>query len=158
MNDLDKPATRQSIAAKNRSGKLTVSGKLKVALDAMLFAAARRPDAAIAAGMTDHSLRSAMKKTHVMAYYRQGLDVLRTSERARNISALAKVRDESENGMAVVAAAKALEQLSEEEAQRRPYGGNITQPGLTVLIVNPTAPAQREPIDVTPAPQSLKPT
>src|ERR1043165_1664625 len=48
--------TRQAIAAKERSGKLTVTGKLKVALDEMLFKGSRRADAAAAAGMTDHGL------------------------------------------------------------------------------------------------------
>jgi hypothetical protein len=50
--------TRQSIAAKDRSGKLKVTGKLKVAIDKMLYEGSRRPDAAKTAGMTDHGLRS----------------------------------------------------------------------------------------------------
>jgi hypothetical protein len=112
----DVTPTRQAVAAKDRSGKLTVSGKLKVAIDCMLFEAASRAEAAAKAGMTDHSLRAALRKPHVMAYFNAGLDVLRTSQRAKNIFALAKVRDESENGMAVVAAAKGLEQLAEVAA------------------------------------------
>ncbi len=154
MTETDKPITRQAIAAKDRSGKLTVSGKLKTAIDLMLYGNGSpngpscRTDAAKAAGMTDHGLREAFKKPHVKAYYNQGLEVLRQSERARNISALVEVRDKAGNQMARVQAAKALEQLSEEEARRSPAGGTVTLPGLTVVIVNPSTP--REPIDVTP--------
>jgi hypothetical protein len=137
--------TRQAIAAKNRSGKLTVSGKLKIALDSMLFDAACRADAAKVAGMTDHSLRAALRQPHVTAYYNQGLQVLRTSERARNISALARVRDTSENSMAVVSAAKALEQLSETETVHRNSVPML--PGLQIVVVAPPIPAaQRGPI------------
>lgn len=144
----DQP-TRQAIAVQGRSGKLTVTGKLKAAIDLMLYQGSCRADAAAAAGLKDHSLREAMKKAHVKAYYNAGLDVLRTSERARNISALARVRDNSENGMAVVSAAKALEQLSEDaEATHRNIGAPV-QPGLQIVIVQ--APAASVPIvDVTP--------
>src|ERR1035437_3009855 len=113
MTDDHKPITCQAIAAKDRSGKLTVSGKLKVALDERLFKSSHRADGAIVAGMTDHGLREAFKKPHVKAYYNAGLEVLRTSERARNISSLAKVRPNSDNDRAVVSAAKALEQLAD---------------------------------------------
>jgi hypothetical protein len=166
MTDETKPITRQAIAAKERSGKLTVSGKLKVALDEMLFKGSRRADAAIAAGMTDHGLREAFKKPHVKAYYNAGLEVLRTSERARNISALAKVRDDSENDMAIVSAAKALEQLAEPNGPGGPGGGRgrgtgwcidlSDSPGVVIHIVGP----EQQPlqpagpiIDVTPNPK-----
>lgn len=152
MIDNDKPITRQAIAAKERSGKLTVSGKLKVALDEMLFKGSCRADAAKAAGMTDHGLREALKRPHVKSYYSAGLEVLRTSERSRNIFALAKVRDTSDNGMAVVSAAKALEQLVDVAP---PTGATERdRPGVIVQII--TAPQQPVGagvvIDVTPEP------
>jgi hypothetical protein len=141
MTNDDRPITRQAIAAKERSGKLTVSGKLKVALDEMLFKGSCRADAAKAAGMTDHGLREAIKKPHVKAYYSSGLEILRTSERAKNIFALAKVRDESDNGMAVVSAAKALEQLADAAP---PAGeGPRHRPGVVIQIIQ-QAPAQRQ--------------
>jgi hypothetical protein len=161
MTDDHKPITRQAIAAKDRSGKLTVSGKLKVALDEMLFKSSHRADAAIVAGMTDHGLREAFKKPHVKAYYNAGLEVLRTSERARNISSLAKVRDKSDNDMAVVSAAKALEQLAEPNGPgglgggRRGAGWCIDlseSPGVVIHIIRPEPeqPPQPRIIDVTP--------
>ena len=162
MTDQTNLPTRQAIAAKGRSGKMTVSGRLKVALDEMLFKGSRRPDAAKVAGMTDHGLREAFKKPHVLKYYNAGLEVLRTSERARNISALARVRDGTDNGMATVAAAKALEQLAEPNGPGGPGGGrrggtgyliDLSEPaGVVIRIVSP-APAPARPgddaIDIT---------
>ena len=103
----DQP-TRQAIAAQERSGKLTVSGKLKIAIDLMLYEGSCRADAATAAGMTDHGLREAFKKPHVKAYYNAGLEVLRTSTRARNIRRLDSIADTSGNDLAKVAAIKAF--------------------------------------------------
>ena len=142
--------TRQAVAAKDRSGKLTVTGKLKQAIDLMLYKGSCRADAAKAAGMTDHGLREAFKKPHVKAYYNAGLDVLRTSERARNISALADVRDTSDNAMARVSAAKALEQLAEIEGAPGRGGSAPTMPGLQIVIVQASQPAQPKIVDVTP--------
>ncbi|WP_156164858.1 hypothetical protein [Bradyrhizobium sp. LTSP885] len=163
MTDDKTPTTRQAVAAQDRSGKLTVSGKLKVALDEMLFKGSRRAEAAAAAGMTDHGLREAMKKVHVKRYYNAGLEVLRTSERARNISALAKVRDQSDNSMAVVSAAKALEQLAEPNGPGGRGGGrtgagwaiDLSEPQLPglVIVIRPREEASALPskmIDVTP--------
>jgi hypothetical protein len=79
--------TRQAVAAKERSGRLTVSGRLQIALDAMLDGSCRA-DAAMAVQKTDHSLRESLKKPHVRAYYSNGVHVLRTTEKVRNISAL----------------------------------------------------------------------
>jgi hypothetical protein len=117
----------------------------------MLYQGSRRADAAIAAGMTDRGLREAFKKPHVKGYYNAGLEVLRTSERARNISALAKVRDTSDNGMAVVSAAKALEKIAEPNGPGGPGGGRRSNgsgwyidlsdppppPGM-VIVIQPT--------------------
>lgn len=133
--------TRQAIAVQGRSGKLTVSGKLKVAIDLMLYEGACRKDAAAKAGMTDHSVRAAMRKAHVLAYYNEGLQVLRTSERARNIRRLAEIRDQG-NGTPAVNAVRALEQLAEQD---NPAPGAAQRlPGLIVQINVPiAAPAPR---------------
>jgi hypothetical protein len=160
----DDQPTRQAIAAKERSGKLTVSGNLKVAIDLMLFEGSRRADAAAAAGMTDHGLREAFKKPHVKQYYNAGLQVLRESERARNILSLVEVRDGKDhtNPMARVSAAKALEQIAEPNGPGGPGGGrNATgwaidlsdEPaGIVIRIFNPpTAKPGDDAIDVTPS-------
>jgi hypothetical protein len=146
MNDT--PPTRQAIAAQNRSGKLTVSGKLKVAVDLMLYEGASRPEAAAKAGMTNHGLRDALKRVHVKQYYNHGLEVLRTSERARNIKRLAQIRDAADN-MPAVQAIKTLEMM-DEEAEKRPVGVQ-SLPGLVIQLNVATPPAAPPPtIDVTP--------
>jgi hypothetical protein len=84
--------------------------------------------------LTSARLREALKTAHVRRYYwharRALLDVLC----AGNLAALAKVRSESENGMAVVGSVKALEQMRDgmDEAKR---SGPVTQtPGLVIVI------------------------
>ncbi|WP_128931945.1 hypothetical protein [Bradyrhizobium zhanjiangense] len=126
--------TRQAVAAQNRSGKLTVPGKLKTAVDLMLYEGSRRADAAMAAGMTDHGLREAFKKPHVKAYCNAGLQVLRESERARNIRRLAEIRDTG-NGTPAVNAVRALEQMVERDGEAG-ASGQQRVPGLTIVIRN----------------------
>jgi hypothetical protein len=87
--------------------------------------------------MTDHSLRAALKKPHVRQFYLSELDVLKTSERARNVLALVDVRDNSSNSMSRVQAARSLEQMS-EEAETRPRGQHQVVPGLVVVIASAT--------------------
>lgn len=139
--------------ADGRSNKGQVTGKLKVAIDAMLYEGARRPDAAAKAGMTDHSVRSALRKPHVLAYYNAGLEVLRTSERPRNIKRLAEIRDKADN-MPAVQAIRALEQMAEDEA--RPGGHTQQLPGLVVVINSRFADAAPAPINVTPRPADVE--
>jgi hypothetical protein len=130
---------RQAIAAIDRSKPLQVTGKLRKALDAM-FTGASREDAAKAAGMTDHSLRSALKKPHVKRYYLDELEVLRTGERVRNFYALREVRDQKANAMARVNAIAAMER----EAEQGVSGGTVRAgPGITIVI---EAAADRAPI------------
>ena len=134
MSETTSP-TRQALAIEGRSARGRVTGKLRRAIEAMVWGASCRAEAAAAAGLKDHSVREALRKPHVKAFYRGQLDVLRTSERARNIHALVRVRDSDRNPMAVVAAVKALEQLRDDGP------GGSTQPiapGLVVLI-NTTA-------------------
>lgn len=145
--ETDKPTTRQAIEAQDRSLPGRVTGKLKRALDAMIYEGKSRKEAAEAAGMVDHGLYAAFRKPHVKAYYAAGLEVLRSSERARNIHALIEVRDQTGNQMARVQAVKALEQLA-DEAQRTNGSGAPMAPGLTVVVNvgHGTQIAQPEPI------------
>jgi hypothetical protein len=130
-HDIAPPApTRQAIEAKGRSAPGKVTGKLKAAIGVMVWEGLKRPDAAAKAGLSDHGLREALRRPHVKAHYLSELEVLRTSERARNIHALVDVRDSS-NQMARVQAVKALEQLSDDQqanAQR------VQTPGLVIQI------------------------
>ena len=132
MNDPSHPVTRQAIAAQDRALPGKVTGRLKRAIIEMVWSGARRADAAHTAGMTDHSLRAALKKPHVIRYYRSELDVLRESERARNVSALVDVRDGSSNAMARVNAARALEDLAVTSDPAAPM--RSLAPGITIIL------------------------
>jgi len=140
----DKPVTRQAIEAKDRSAPRRVTGKLKTALDTMVWQGARRAEAALTAGMTDHSLRAALKKPHVKAYYLAELDVLRTSERSRNIFRLTEIREQTANQMAAINAIKALEQMG-DEAQTA--AGSMRSPGVVIVIGGPSLTADQRSID-----------
>jgi hypothetical protein len=129
----------QAVAARDRSAPYKVSGKLLTALHAMVWSGCTRREAAERSGMSEHGLWSALKKAHVRSWYLAEIDVLRTSERARNIHALVDVRDRAENSMARVAATKALEQISDVEAARGGYGPPL-QPGLVIQIVTAAEP------------------
>jgi hypothetical protein len=146
---MNKP-TRQALAVRGRSAPHHVTGKLRTAIERMVWQGDKRADAAAGAGMTDHGLRSALRKSHVKAAYLAELDLLRTSERARSVHALVDVRDASDNAMARVAAAKELERSAVEQV---PYAGAPIRPGL-VIVVLPAAQASPAPapqvIDVSP--------
>lgn len=111
---------------------IKVTGKNRAAIEAMVWQGLTRKDAAAKAGLKDHALYVALTKPHVKAYYLGQLDVLRTSERARNIHALVEVRDQLDNKMARVQAVKALEQISDDAPAN---GGGSALPGLQIVIV-----------------------
>jgi hypothetical protein len=152
MTDGDKPTqplttapTRQSEAIDGRSAPLKVTGKLKTAIEQMVWHGARRAEAAEKAGLKDHSLRAALRKTHVMAHYHAELGVLRESTRAKNFHRLDGIAEDSPNAMAKVAAIKVMEAISEplaSVAQGQPLAGYVIDigpdpVGLSVRIVSP---------------------
>jgi hypothetical protein len=141
--DTPSAPSRQALAAQNRSLPGRVTGRLRKAIDAMVWDAASRPEAAQIAGMTDHSLRQALRRPHVMAFYRGECEVLRMSGRARRIHRLGEVVEQKENKMAVVQAAKALEQIVDEQAAR---GAGVQRAGLVIVIY--PASDHREPVRV----------
>lgn len=80
----------------------------------MVWEGLPRSKAAEKAGISEHGLYKALRKPPVKAFYLSELDVLRTSERARNFHTLVDIRDQTSNQMARVNAVKALEQISDE--------------------------------------------
>jgi hypothetical protein len=126
---LDKPAPPRA-----------VTGKVRKAIDAMVWLGLSRDEAAAHAGLAVHSLYQAFRKPSVKSHYLRELDVLRTSERARNVHALIEVRSQPDNQMARVQAVKALEQLSDTDQGRG--GAAPAQPGIVIQIVtnSPTLP------------------
>lgn len=129
--------TRQATAIEGRSRRGTVTGKLRTALDLMVWEGLKRVDAAAKAGLADSSLRFALRKPHVLQYYRAECTALRESLRPRNVHRLDTIADDSKNDMARVAAVKALEVIADQAAERTPPGGTML-PGLQIVIVNGT--------------------
>jgi hypothetical protein len=126
-----------------RVEKLKITAKVRAAIHAMVWQGLKRDQAAESAGIKDNSLYIALRRPDVKQFYLSELDVLRTSERARNIHALVEVRDQEENKMARVQAVKALEQISDEAPAAR---GSQSQPGLTIVI-NTVAPPSFKVVD-----------
>jgi hypothetical protein len=128
--------TRQAAAIEGRSRRGAVTGKLRTALDLMVWENVKRKDAADKAGLADASLRFAFRKPHVMAYYQAGLKALRDNLRARNVHRLDDIADTSRNDMARVASIKALEQIADQADERGQGRGAAILPGLQIVIVN----------------------
>jgi hypothetical protein len=140
-----------ALKAIDRSPKtLSVSGRLKSAIDRMVWNGMRRPQAAQASGMTDHGVREALRKPHVKAYLLEQMQVLRDSERPRNIHRLAEIRDAA-NNMPAVQAIRALEEMHDPIAG----GKHSPTPGLVIHIA--ATEAKPVTIDVSPADVSNNP-
>lgn len=142
MHDLATIATSQQPAPTADRHLERVTGKVRTALDAMVWQGLPRAKAAEYAKISEHGLYKALRKPPVRAYYLAQLDVLRTSERARNIHTLADVRDTSGNQMARVAAVKALEQLDDSPQSS---ASRQQTPGFVInVIAAPMMPHHRE--------------
>jgi hypothetical protein len=140
--------TRQKLAIEGRSRRGAVTGKLRRALELTVWEGSKRDDAAEKAGLASSSLRFALRKPHVLAFYRAECDALRNSLRARNLHRLDTIADDSKNDMARVASIKALEQISDvaDEKQGKPGAGQL--PSLQIVIVQHGSRAAAEPIEV----------
>lgn len=106
----------------------------------MVWFGLKRDEAATKAGIKDNSLYVALRRPDVKAFYMRELEVLRTSERARNIHTLVDVRDQQSNQMARVQAVKALEQIDDGETANR---ATAALPGLQIVIVQGSNPLVR---------------
>lgn len=134
MSDDQLPAiTRQKLAVPGRSRRNAVTGKLKTAIEAMVWEGLRRDDAATAAGLAESSLRFALRKPHVLAYFRAETAALRENLRARNLHRLDAIADNSKNDMAKVASIKVLEQIA-DVAEQHTRPGETQSPGVVIVI------------------------
>jgi hypothetical protein len=156
MSDNSLPTTvptRQAAAIEGRSRRGAVTGKLKIALDLMVWDNLKRKDAAEKAGLADSSLRFAFRKPHVMAYYHTELKALRDNLRARNVHRLDGIADNSGNDMAKVAAIKTLELISDQADEKQRPGSQML-PGLQIVIIGGPTPKVIGPAPF-PAPAAL---
>jgi hypothetical protein len=106
-------------------------------------------EAAAIAGLNVISIRNALTKPHVLAYYREQREVLRARESPANIHRLCEIRDAADN-MPAVNAIRALEQIGDEQQTNRP---NTPTPGISIRIVQVSSPPA--PIDIKSAPRII---
>jgi hypothetical protein len=135
------------IAKPDRSAPMRVTGRLKRALDSMIWEGLTRDQAAEAAGLTRHALYCALRKPHVLMHFRGELGTLRESTRAKNFHRLDGIAETSGNDMARVAAIKTMEAISDEQTNNR---GSSASPGVTIRIINQVAALPSAVVDVTP--------
>jgi hypothetical protein len=141
-------SNRRQIARHERK-PLQAPPLARKAIELMVWEGHHRDEAAKAAGMLPKSLYNALRKHHVRAYYLAQLEVLRTSERARNIHRLCEIRDAA-NNMPAVQAIKTLEALPDDMPAG---GGQQMVPGLSIIITAAPPAAQGPVIDATPVGQ-----
>ena len=99
--------------------------------------------ACAAAGVKPYRMRRYLDRPSVIAHLRAEHRKFREIVCSGNTAALRKVRDTSENGMAIVAATRALDGMQTEDSGR----ANAPSPGIVLRIV---AEQPRQPVDVTP--------
>lgn len=122
-----------------------IRGRLKAALDMMVWEGVPWNEAAPKANFGVPAMRKALERAHVLAYLREQKQVFRTSASSQNISALVKLRDTAGNAMAQLGAIKVLEHIDESETPR----GIGASPGVTIVIAAPLTGRDRE-IDAKP--------
>jgi hypothetical protein len=110
-------------------------------------------EAAKTAGVKPDVFRRWLDRSNVRAYLMAERRTFRSAVCAGNEAALKRVRDDSPNGMAVVASVRALEQIDEEGQTGRPHD---PKPGVTIRIVNVVqqapAPSAAPMIEINPQP------
>jgi hypothetical protein len=131
----------QSLPTAKQAQKLKITRVVRAAIEAMVWQGMKREDAAQHAGMKDNSLYVALRRPDVKQFYLSELDVLRTSERARNIHRAVEIREQTTNQMASIQAIKLLEQISDDAPASR---GSVSLPGL-VIVVNTGTPLTQPP-------------
>lgn len=94
--------------------RLQVKGKLRAAIDLMVFEGMPMDAAATKVGLTTYSMRCALEKAHVLAHLRARRVVLRESLCCANDLRLAVIRDAATN-MPAVQAIGMLERLRDDD-------------------------------------------
>lgn len=134
-----RPTIPLTEAARDRTSPGKVTGKLLVALNAMIWEGKKRSEAAAIAGISEHSLYKALRRPPVRAHYLREIEVLRTSGKARRIHRLEELSEQDDNKQAAINAIRALDQL-EDDASISRRTGFAASPGFIINIIN--APGQ----------------
>lgn len=135
-----------------------ISRAVRIAIDAMVFDALHRKEAALKAGITDHTLYQALRKPSVLAYLNGQQGVLRTSARARTIAKAEMLMDNAESehvqtqNLQWLAAIDGLAPIARSESVSV---HKVITPGLTIMIggwaPHEITAAEQQAIDITPS-------
>lgn len=109
LDDIDET----SIVQLGDTPELRVSGRIRTALELIVYEGVPVTEAADRSGLQRSSLRAMLGMPKYAAVQAAMVKVLRTAERARNIRRLAEIRDQNRNLAAAVAAARTLEQIDQ---------------------------------------------
>lgn len=132
-----------------------ISGRVRKAIEAMVWSGRTRAEAAADAGIADDTLYRAFRKPEVKAAYLAECDVLRTSARSRAITRLIGISEENDGMPAVQAIRTLFPDFENPDAAARSSDAS-RMPGVTIRVVQevPAQPAPRSAplvIDVTPS-------
>jgi hypothetical protein len=123
---------------------------VKTAILLMVYGDPARPDepidfiaAAKLAGVQPDNMRRWLHRPEAASMLRAERRAYRLALCAGNESALARIRDKSENAMAVVRSVQVLEELSDQPQNRN---SQQQQPGLTIVIETKAAPQPVGPV------------
>jgi hypothetical protein len=134
----------QSLPTAKQAQTVKITRKVRDAIENMVWHGLPRDQAAEKAGLSDHGLYKALRSPPVKQHYLSELDVLRTSERARNIHRAVEIREQTTNQMASIQAIKLLEQISDDAPASR---GSVSLPGLVIVVNTGTPLTQPSTID-----------
>jgi hypothetical protein len=140
--DIAPSSQRQPAPTDKPKRALQVEGKLKAALDLMVFGPQEGENAGLAldlaqacrsVGMRYSSMRKAIEKPHVRQYLSAQKQVFRAAASAQNISYAVKMRADAGNAMAQLGAMKFIEQDAEQSERS---AASARTPGIVVQIIN----------------------
>lgn len=86
-------AQKAAASIRKEKKEIVLTQKNREAIEAMVFEGLKRPDAAALVGLTDHALRTALTKPHVLAYLNECTEVLRTGLRPRALHTMGELLD-----------------------------------------------------------------
>jgi hypothetical protein len=137
-DDTSKELTTQQRAAIGKTAPNGVSGRLKTALDDMVWNATPWEEAARKANLTVRSMRLAMRRPHVLSYLRDERRVLLATASPKNLKRLGELRDQDSNMAAAVTAAKTLEALADESLPPGAMVGGGARAGFVIDLSDET--------------------
>jgi hypothetical protein len=111
--------------------RLTISRKLKIALDLMVWEGNTFQDAANTASFNLFAMRKALERPHVRQYLKEQRQVFRASLSSGNEYHAARIRAQTDNHTAAIQAIRILDDM-EEQSERH---NAVRSPGVVIQIV-----------------------